>query len=155
MLKSFPALLVVVTAVFALGARVAAQTSPEASQQRPTELALVCAPTTTTTQETVTPLRTLTVYNPVAASTPSLTFYNPTAYPRPPLTFYTPLGQIDPPIRTSLPPTLPPVETPTLPPAETTPSAPATPSQPSMPATQTIPAPGACPPGTQVERLTR
>jgi hypothetical protein len=153
MLKSFPALLVVVAVAFAPGARVAAQASPEASQQRPSESPLVCAPSTTATQETVTPLRTLTVYNPVAASTPSLTFYNPTAYPRPPLTFYTPLGQIDPPIRTSLPPTLPPVETPTPPPAETTPSA--IPLQPSMPATQTIPAPGACPPGTQVERLTR
>lgn len=152
-MKSFPMLIVVATAAFALAEPIAAQEipeearqpNPETSQQRPTEAVPVCAPTTTGTQETTPPVRTLIVYNPVtASSTPSLTFYNPVAYPRPALTYYTPLGQIDPPIRTSQPPSPPPVET--------VQSAPPTPS---MPATTTIPAPGACPPGTQVERVAR
>jgi hypothetical protein len=138
--------IVAVIAVFAFAVPSAAQTNDEASQQRPTESIPVCVPTTTGTEETTTPVRTLTFYNPVtASSTPSLTFYNPVAYPRSALTYYTPLGQIDPPIRTAQPPSPPPVET--------VQSAP--PTQPSMPSTTTVPAPGVCPPGTQVERVAR
>lgn len=147
MSKSFPALIVFLTAVFSLAGRSAAQTTPGASQQRLTEFVPVCVPTTTTTPEAMTTVRTLTVYNPLNASTPPLTFYNsdPNAFPPPPLTFYTPLGQIDPPIRA---PRLPP-------PAQTMPSAPLMPSQPSMPTTPTFPSPGPCPPGTQLERVAR
>ena len=147
MSKGFPDLIVIVAAVFALAVPVAAQTSPDASRQRPTESVPVCVPTTITTLETMTPLRTLTVYNPVMASTPPLTFYNPSAFPAPSLTFFTPLGQIDPPIRISSP--SPPAS------AQTTPSALALPSQRPMPTTQTIPSSGPCPPGTQLERLAR
>ena len=140
-------LIIVAIAVVAFAVPTAAQTNDEESQQRPSESVPVCVPTTGM-QETTTPLRTLTFYNPVtASSTPSLTFYNPVAYPRPALTYYTPLGQIDPPIRTQQPPSLPPVET--------VQSAPPTLSQPSMPPTTTIPAPGVCPPGAQVERVAR
>jgi hypothetical protein len=147
MSKRFPDLSIAITAVFALAVPVAAQTNPEASQQRSTESVPVCVPTTTTTLETTTPRPTLTVYNPAMAFTAALTFYNPSAFPAPPLTFYTPLGQIDPPLRTPRP--LSP------PPGQTMQSAPAMPSQPLMPTTQTIPSPGPCPPGTQVERLAR
>ena len=146
MSKGFPDPIVIVTAVFALAVPAAAQTSPDASQQRPTESVPACVPTT---QETMTPLATLTVYNPVMASTstPALTFYNPSGFPPAPLTFYTPLGQIDPPIR------IPRSSSP--PPVQTMPSAPAMPSQASMPTTQTISSPGPCPPGTRLERLVR
>ena len=72
MSKGFPDLIVIVAAVFALAVPVAAQTSPDASRQRPTESVPVCVPTTITTLETATPLATLTVYNPVMASTPPL-----------------------------------------------------------------------------------
>ena len=141
-------LIVAATAVFAFALPGAAQTNDEASQQRRSESVPVCVPTTTGTQEVTTPVRTLTFYNPVtASSTPSLTFYNPVAYPRPALTYYTPLGQIDPPIRTSQPPSPPPVEA--------VQSASPTLSQPSMPPTTTVSAPGVCPPGTHVERVAR
>jgi hypothetical protein len=149
MSKGFPNPIVIASVVFAVAVPIAAQTTqtnPETSQQRPTELVPVCAPATVATPETMTPVATLTAYNPVAASTPPLTFYNPSAFARPPLTFYTPLGQIDPPIRV---PTL------SSPPAQTMPSALLTPSQAPMPATQTIPSPGPCPAGSQVERVAR
>jgi hypothetical protein len=141
-------LVVAAIAVFAFSVPADAQTNDEASQQqRPSESVPVCVPTTGT-QDTATPVRTLTFYNPVtAASTPSLTFYNPVAYPRPALTYYTPLGQIDPPFRTPQPPS--------PPPAETAQSAPPTLSQPSMPPTTTLPAAGVCPPGAQVDRVMR
>jgi len=145
MSKGFPDLLVIASAVFAVAVPVAAQTIPETPEQRPTELVPICAPTTGETLETTTPLATVTLYNPVTASTPPLAFYNPSAFPSPSLTFYTPLGQIDPPIR------IPTLSSP--PPAQTTPSALAAPSRPPMPATQTIPSPGPCPPGSQLERL--
>ena len=162
MSKSFAVAIVMTTAVLAVAARSAAQTSPEPFQ-RPTELVPVCAPTPASSLAATTTGPTLTVYNPVSAVTPSLTYYNPIAYPPAPMTFYTPLGQIDPPIRTSRPPmltplleTLPdPLDTPT-PSVETpTPPVETVPSQTPMPATQTIRSPGPCPPGTQVERLPR
>jgi hypothetical protein len=138
-------LIVAVIAVFAFAVPAAAQTSDEASPQRPSESVPVCVPPTGA-QETTTPVRTLTFYNPVtASSTPSLTFYNPVAYPRPALTYYTPLGQIDPPFRTPQPPS--------PAPAETVQSVSPTLSQPSMPATTTLPAAGVCPPGTHVGRV--
>jgi hypothetical protein len=146
MSKRFPDLVATITAVFALAVPVAAQTNPEASQQRSTESVPMCVPTTTTL-ETTTPRPTLTVYNPAMAPTAALTFYNPSAFPATPLTFYTPLGQIDPPLRAPRP--QPPQ------PVQTLQSAPAMPAQPLMPTTQTIPSPGPCPPGTQVERLAR
>lgn len=147
MSKSFPVLIVIFTAAFALATPVAAQTNPEASQQRSTESVPVCVPTTTATRETVTPSATVTFYNPTMASTPPLTFYNPSSFPPPPLTFYTPLGRIDPPIRVQRP--LPPSSGQTMPSV----SAPARPSQPAMPRTETIPGSDPCPPGTHVERL--
>ena len=148
MSKSFPVLIVFLTAVFALAGPSAAQTTPGASPQRSTESVPVCVPTTTTTPEPMTRVPTVTVYNPLNASTPALTFYNsdPNAFPPPPLTFFTPLGQIDPPIRVLKPPS---------PPVQAMPAAPTPSSQPSFPATQTIASPGPCPPGTQLERLAR
>jgi hypothetical protein len=141
-------LIVALIAVFAFAAPAAAQTNDEASSQRPSESVPVCVPPTTGAQETATPVRTLTFYNPVtASSTPSLTFYNPVAYPRPALTYYTPLGQIDPPFRTPQPPS--------PAPAETVQSVSPTLSQPTMPATTTLPAAGVCPPGTHVDRVVR
>ena len=149
MSKSFPVVIVIVTAVFARATPAAAQTNPEASPQRATESVPVCVPTKSTPPETVAAPSTVTFYNPTMASTPAVTFYNPTAFPPPPLTFYTPLGRIDPPIRVQRPLPSPPGQTmPSL-------SVPALPPPPSMLATQTIPAPGPCPPGMQIERPVR